>query len=151
MPSTPQRHHPRPFVAVAARPFVAVAASSLLSLGVIATVGANAAAEQAAPHGQSHGHMSAAAAAPAAAETPAVAAYKAVMEKMHREMMIEFSGDPDRDFMAAMIPHHQSAIDMAQVALKYGKDPEVRKLAEEVIEAQQKEITQMKAWLKKAG
>lgn len=143
MPSTPQRHHPRPFVAVAA--------ASLLSLGVIATVGANAAAEQAAPHGQSHGHMSAAAAAPAAAETPAVAAYKAVMEKMHREMMIEFSGDPDRDFMAAMIPHHQSAIDMAQVALKYGKDPEVRKLAEEVIEAQQKEITQMKAWLKKAG
>jgi uncharacterized protein (DUF305 family) len=142
MPSIPQRHHPRPFVAVAA--------SSLLSLGVIATVGANAAAEQAAPHGQSHGHMSAAAAAPAAAETPAVAAYKAVMEKMHREMMIEFSGDPDRDFMAAMIPHHQSAIDMAQVALKYGKDPEVRKLAEEVVDAQQKEITQMKAWLKKA-
>ncbi len=58
------------------------------------------------------------------------------MEHMHRDMSIVPSGDPDRDFAAMMIPHHQGAIHMAKVELKYAKDPELRKLAEGVIEAQ---------------
>ena len=66
---------------------------------------------------------------------------------MHRDMMITFTGDADRDFVAAMIPHHQGAIDMAEVVLKYGKDPEIRKLAQGIIAAQQKEIARMNAWL----
>jgi uncharacterized protein (DUF305 family) len=73
----------------------------------------------------------------------------AANEKMHREMALQFTGDADRDFAAAMIPHHQGAIDMARIVLEHGKDPAVRKLAQDVITAQEREIADMQAWLKK--
>lgn len=74
-------------------------------------------------------------------------AYAVVMDKMHQSMMIEGTGDADVDFMRSMIPHHQGAIDMAKIALEKGKDPIVRKLAQEIIKAQEREISLMQNWL----
>ncbi|MER8485539.1 DUF305 domain-containing protein [Mesorhizobium sp. M1322] len=83
-----------------------------------------------------------------AAQSPSADGYKAAMDKMHTAMMaIEYSGNADVDFARGMIPHHQAAIDMAKVELANGKDPEMRKMAEAVIAAQEAEIKQMQDWL----
>lgn len=69
-----------------------------------------------------------------------------MMARMEKAPMV---GDPDRDFATMMVPHHQGAIDMANVELKYGKDPEMRKMAQKTINEQKKEINQLNAWLKR--
>jgi len=89
-----------------------------------------------------HGKTSAAASA-------STKAYEAANDKMHKDMAIKYSGNADVDFARSMIPHHQGAIDMAKVALAHGKDPEIRKLAEEIIKAQEGEIAWMRNWLTK--
>ena len=62
-----------------------------------------------------------------------------------------YSGDPDVDFRTHMIPHHQGAIAMAKVGLKYANDPETTKMAQKIIDDQEKEVADMQAWLKKNG
>ena len=70
------------------------------------------------------------------------------MKKMDHDMASgKMTGDPDHDFAVMMVPHHQGAIDMAQVELKYGKNPELRALCVRIIAAQKKEIAQMNTWL----
>jgi len=76
------------------------------------------------------------------------AAFEQANTKMHKDMAVPLTGDADRDFLAGMIPHHQGAVDMAEVVLKYGKDPRVKKLAQDIITAQKKEIAMMQGWLK---
>ena len=73
----------------------------------------------------------------------------ASMDKMHMAMgAIKRSGNADIDFVRLMLPHHQAAIDMAKTQLLYGKDPQMRRLAQEIITDQQLEIELMQRWLK---
>ena len=82
---------------------------------------------------------------------PSSLAFHGINLKMHEKMDIAFTGNADADFVKGMIPHHQGAIDLAKTVLAFGKDPEVRKLAEEVIKAQEGEIAFMQNWLKTNG
>ena len=72
----------------------------------------------------------------------------ASMDKMHMTMdAVKESGNSDIDFVRLMLPHHQAAIDMAKTQLLYGKDPQMRRLAQEIITDQQLEIELMQRWL----
>jgi hypothetical protein len=85
----------------------------------------------------------------AADVSPSNQAFEAANDKMHEGMSMDFTGNADVDFVTGMIPHHQGAIDMAAVELKYGKDPAIRKLAKGIIKAQKSEIAMMREWLSK--
>lgn len=82
---------------------------------------------------------------------PSSMAFMEANDRMHAGMAIEFTGNPDVDFLRGMIPHHQGAVEMARIELEHGTDPEVRKLAEAVIAAQEAEIKWMQDWLAKNG
>lgn len=88
---------------------------------------------------------------PVPGEAPSTTAYKTAMDVMMKNMAVDYTGNADRDFVAGMIPHHQGAIDMARVELKYGNDPQLRKMAREIIAAQTKEIAFMRRWQAKHG
>lgn len=76
-------------------------------------------------------------------EKPYLAEIQAAMDKMMAGMMAPPSGDVDRDFVTMMRPHHQGAIDMAVAELKYGKNEQLRRIAQEIIVDQQQEIAAM--------
>ncbi|MCY1664557.1 CopM family metallochaperone [Rhizobium sp. SL86] len=118
--------------------------SAALLAGLIFALPASAQDTHGGSH-QMHGAKASAAASPSTQE------FEAANAKMHTDMAIAYSGNPDVDFVRSMIPHHQGAIDMAKIQLEHGKDPEIRKLAEEVIRAQEGEIAMMRAWLAKHG
>ncbi len=69
---------------------------------------------------------------------------EAAMIKMMNDMAAKPTGDVDRDFVAMMTPHHQGAIDMAVIELRYGKSEQLRRIAQEIIVDQMQEIDAMK-------
>ena len=74
--------------------------------------------------------------------------YMSGMKGMHDKMMAAVKeSDPDKAFAKGMVAHHEGAIAMAETELKYGKDPKMRKLAQDIIKAQKGEIEQMNKWL----
>ena len=81
-----------------------------------------------------------------------MAAYMATMDSMMDSMNgMTSSGNVDADFLLMMIPHHQSAIDMATVELDQGKDHETQDMAKKIIAAQEQEIAEMKLMLEHLG
>ena len=82
-------------------------------------------------------------------QSPSSLAFHGINMKMHKAMDIPFTGNTDVDFVRGMIPHHEGAVDMAKTVMAFGKDPEVRALAEAIVKSQEAEIAQMKAWLAK--
>ena len=74
-------------------------------------------------------------------------AMDAAMTRMHGAMMTGYTGEPDRDFATMMIPHHQGAIDMAEIELRFGKDERLRRLAQGIIVEQRQEIAVMRGIL----
>ena len=84
-----------------------------------------------------------------ASMSPWAMAYAQANDRMHQGMMVPYSDNPDLDFARGMVPHHQGAVEMAKIQLEHGTDPEMRKLAQEVIAAQEVEIQFMNDWIAK--
>ena len=105
------------------RPFAIV-----ISLGLTLAAAVSALAEPASP----------------APEAPFLAENRAAMDRMMAGMDVNPSGNVDADFAAMMIPHHQGAIDMAQAELRFGRNEQLRRIAQEIIVEQQQEIMAMR-------
>ena len=73
-------------------------------------------------------------------------AFMTAQETMMKGMMAPMTGNADQDFARMMMDHHQGAIDMAKIELQYGKDAELRKMADKIIQDQGKEIKDLKSW-----
>ena len=129
------------------RTTVTIIALAALALGSIAV------AQTTPPAGMDHSKMGHTMGAPGKVPdgSPAAKAFAEANARMHKDMTMSFTGDADVDFIKGMLPHHQGAVDMAKIVIKYGKDPEVRKVAAAIIKAQNKEIGWMTGWLAKNG
>jgi uncharacterized protein (DUF305 family) len=81
--------------------------------------------------------------------SPADQANMQAMHKMQDAMPKQGTGNPDKDFVTMMIPHHQGAIDMAKVEIQYGKDSKLKRMAAKIVKDQEREIREMQDWLNK--
>ena len=96
------------------------------------------------PLTESDPEICAGAASDVGAEASFLAENANAMKKMMGDMAVKPTGDVDADFVAMMVPHHQGAIDMALAVLRHGRNPQIRRLAQEIIVTQQQEIATMR-------
>jgi hypothetical protein len=130
----------------------------IAAAGIFAAI-ASAGAARADHHDNGHqghgGHTAAGSPAAGAANgetlSEASKAYEEAMQRMHKKMSAPYTNDVDVDFVRGMIPHHQGAIEQAEVLLKYSKNPRLRRLAGGIIASQRREIRFMENWLKEHG
>jgi uncharacterized protein (DUF305 family) len=80
---------------------------------------------------------------------PASQAMNGVIASMQKDLALSFSGDVDVDFAKRLLVQHQAAVDMAKVVLVFGKDAEVKKIADGVVKANEADIASLQDWLKK--
>lgn len=91
-------------------------------------------------------------AAQSATSDDVMKAYQEAQQKMMANMQdMTMTEDADKEFVMMMMPHHQGAIDMAQIQPKFGKDPQMLAMAKKIIEDQTKEMEEMKKWQKEHG
>ncbi|WP_225769677.1 DUF305 domain-containing protein [Inquilinus sp. Marseille-Q2685] len=128
-------------------PTVLVAALAISSWAVVQLAEPRASSAQSMDHSTMPGMSSGS----GMMDSPASKAMMEAMGRMQTSMSGAMTGNPDVDFAQGMIPHHQGAIDMARIELQYGTDPELKKLAGEIVAAQEKEIAFLKDWLAKRG
>jgi len=122
------------------RRFTPIGAITLVIISVAATAFLAVAQDQSRPRPEicstSAGNVS--------GEGPYLVENDAAMKRMMSDMAITPTGDVDSDFVEMMVPHHQGAIDMAVAVLHHGRNPQIRRLAQEIIVTQQEEITAMR-------
>lgn len=121
-----------------------------IGLAIFAAMPATAALAQQAPDPAHQQHQAAPQAGLPKSGAPvsdASKAYEAAAQKMHKDMSADYTNDVDVDFVRGMIPHHQGAIDQAEILLKYSTNPRLRRLAGGIIASQRREIRFMQKWL----
>jgi uncharacterized protein (DUF305 family) len=122
---------------------LSAALALVLAGGTVAAQSESIGAADAGMEGMDHSGMSMSA-------DPALQPFADAMHGMMMGMPMESAGDVDADFLL-MIPHHQSAIDMARVEIEQGDDEETRAMAQAIIDAQEAEIAEMRAMLERLG
>jgi len=90
------------------------------------------------------------AAAPAHAQHKSSSMHEAMSKSMSEMQSMQMTGDADKDFATMMKHHHQSGIEMARIQLREGKDPELKKQAQKIVDSQKKEIADLERWMQKS-
>lgn len=121
-------------------------AAALLSTGLAGAALAQGMHDHGSMSGKDMGSMK-----PNPKDDAATKAFKAADTAMMKDMDVPYTGDADVDFRRHMIPHHRGAVAMAKVALMHAKDPATKAMAQKIIDDQEKEISDMEAWLKRHG